>query len=299
MHLHTKNGDAFTGIFAGASLEGQDPSYLLKMVRPTSKSVSNGPSHDESEYVGVGPDHAMTFGTSEVTSMLANNVPEVTTTLSQNGTSTDECRCPSLCLRSRLGAATGFRTDSDIAGNLAVRERHLQRWVPPTQGGVDMSLESAGDWDQFVTNEQQFGVKSDYDENLYTTRIDRSNPLYPMRLAEADRIAKEIEADSSHNVHVREERGQGEDDGADEEERLVGRLYRRMPMLTREKGTAVSVAMALSIPLYNRAIRTATCLPLVDRPIRKMLLLAPRLILPSSRLRLPVQAPKRKKRQLL
>ena len=84
-----------------------------------------------------------------------------------------------------------------------------------------MSLESAGDWDQFVANEQQFGVRSDYDENLYTTRIDRSNPLYPMRLAEADRIAREIEADSSTNAHMREERGQGEDDGADDEEKSV------------------------------------------------------------------------------
>ena len=84
-----------------------------------------------------------------------------------------------------------------------------------------MALESTGNWDQFAANEQQFGVKSDYDESIYTTRIDRSNPLYPMRLAEADRIAREIEADSSNNAHMREERGQGEEDGADEEERLV------------------------------------------------------------------------------
>ena len=94
-----------------------------------------------------------------------------------------------------------------------------------------MSLEPAGNWDQFEANEQQFGVRSDYDENMYTTRIDKSNPLYPMRLAEANRIAHEIEADSSTNAHMREERGQGEDDGADEEERYVYRPGRHMALL--------------------------------------------------------------------
>ena len=86
MHLSTKSGDAFTGIFAGASLEGQDPSYLFQMVKQTSKPSLNGSSsYDELDYIGVGPDHAMSFGIAEVTSMLAKNVPEVTTTPSQNG----------------------------------------------------------------------------------------------------------------------------------------------------------------------------------------------------------------------
>ena len=83
-----------------------------------------------------------------------------------------------------------------------------------------MSLESVGDWDQFKANEQRFGVKSDYDENLYTTPIDRSNPLYRMREAEAERITREIEGNTSNNAHMREERGvPQEDDGMDEEER--------------------------------------------------------------------------------
>lgn len=117
-----------------------------------------------------------------------------------------------------LGSAS-FRTDADISGNLNIRERDLQRWEPSTEPDVDLSLEQTeGSWDQFKVNEQKFGLKSDYDENIYTTTIDRSNPLYPQREAEAQRIAQEIERTSTDNVHVREERGTlKEGDGLDEE----------------------------------------------------------------------------------
>ena len=103
-----------------------------------------------------------------------------------------------------------------------MRERNLQRWEAPTSGNMDLSLESAnrGEWDQFKANEQKFGVKTDYDENIYTTRIDRSNPLYAMREREAERIAREIEGDVSSNPHVREERGH-KDEGLDEEAKFV------------------------------------------------------------------------------
>ena len=81
-----------------------------------------------------------------------------------------------------------------------------------------MSLEGPGDWDQFAANEQRFGVKTDYDETIYTTKIDRSGPLYRMRELEAERISREIVADTSSNTHLREERGlQNEDDGTEEE----------------------------------------------------------------------------------
>jgi PAB1-binding protein PBP1 len=81
-----------------------------------------------------------------------------------------------------------------------------------------MSLESSGGWDQFKTNEEKFGGKSDYNENIYTTKIDRSNPLYAIREREADRVARLIESEISTNAHMREERGGPQaDDGSDEE----------------------------------------------------------------------------------
>ena len=86
-----------------------------------------------------------------------------------------------------------------------------------------MSQESIGEWDQFAANER-FG-KSDYHEDIYTTTIDRSGPLYRMRELEAERKVREIEGDSTINAHIREERGLDiGDDGLDEEERSVSAI---------------------------------------------------------------------------
>lgn len=104
---------------------------------------------------------------------------------------------------------------------MAVRERPLQRWEPSTENDVFVSLEPTGEsWDQFQANEQKFGLKSDYNENIYTTTIDKSNPLYKQREAEAERIVQEMEGASGDNSMLKEEGGFGnEGDGLDEEER--------------------------------------------------------------------------------
>ena len=92
-----------------------------------------------------------------------------------------------------------------------------------------MSLDAnAGEWDQFKANEQRFGIRSDYDETIYTTAIDRSNPLYNLRAQEAARIAREIESSAATNSHVREERGLEDDGDEDEEEKLVGSFPARI-----------------------------------------------------------------------
>ena len=81
---------------------------------------------------------------------------------------------------------------------------------------------SNASWDQFRTNEEKFNVKSDYDESVYTTRIDKSHPRYRERELEAQRMAREIEGSVSHNSHEREERGQGDgNDGLDEEQKYA------------------------------------------------------------------------------
>lgn len=84
---------------------------------------------------------------------------------------------------------------------------------------------SGGAWDQFAENERRFGLKSDYNEDIYTTKIDKSHPLYKQRLAEADRKAREIERSVTNNAHVAEERIQdyvgGDGNGADEEDKYA------------------------------------------------------------------------------
>lgn len=90
-----------------------------------------------------------------------------------------------------------------------------------------MSLETSTDttgWDQFETNERLFGARSNYDETFYTTRIDRSDPTYKQKEAQAARIAREIEGTDVDNAHVKEERGLTVpgDAGEDEEAKYSG-----------------------------------------------------------------------------
>lgn len=103
----------------------------------------------------------------------------------------------------------------------------MQPWVAPSDSdSQDLSLEtstSGGVWDQFAANERQFGIKSTYDENIYTTQIDKSHPQYKERMAAAEKKAREIERSTASTAHVAEERVMdftgGDDAGVDEEEK--------------------------------------------------------------------------------
>ena len=125
-----------------------------------------------------------------------------------------------------IGTRGGFRTDSAISNNRAGQERTLQRWVPDLPDAQDGGLErtsNTGGWDQFEANEKLFGLKTDYDENIYTTRIDKSHPQYKERMAAADRKAREIEGSTPTTAHVAEERIMdfvgGDDKKGDEEDK--------------------------------------------------------------------------------
>lgn len=102
-----------------------------------------------------------------------------------------------------------FRTDTDISKGKVSRERELQAWQPsepPASSGVPTAHhDGVGDevtfgpgagnntsWDQFAANEQMFGVTTSFDEEVYTTKLDRSAADYKEREREARRIASEI-----------------------------------------------------------------------------------------------------------
>ncbi|KAJ5587814.1 SM domain found in ataxin-2 [Penicillium hispanicum] len=203
--ITTKSGEKFSGIFSSSTLETSDSSFLLKMVQRASQEnqpKTNGVSDVGSPYLGTAPEHIIAFDVKDVTDIAVPNVsPAEVSVKESNGTA-------------------GFRTDSDISGNLAMRERTLQRWEP--ENDVDLALESStGDtkgWDQFEANERLFGAKTNYDENLYTTRIDRSDPSYRQKQVEAARIAREIEGSDVDNPHMREERGLVAPDTGDQDE---------------------------------------------------------------------------------
>ena len=108
-------------------------------------------------------------------------------------------------------------------------ERPLKRWVPDSSvEEIDLTLEKpagAARWDQFAANEKLFGLTTDYDENIYTTKIDKSHPQYKERLAAAEKKAREIEQSATMTSHVAEERimdSAAGDDTRDEEDKYVG-----------------------------------------------------------------------------
>lgn len=47
-------------------------------------------------------------------------------------------------------------------------------------------------WDQFAVNEKLFGVKTNFDEDTYTTKLDRSGADFKEREKRAQRLANEI-----------------------------------------------------------------------------------------------------------
>ncbi|KAL2265758.1 hypothetical protein VTJ83DRAFT_6858 [Remersonia thermophila] len=125
------------------------------------------------------------------------------------------------------GNRSSFRTDSAISNSRLGTERVLKPWVPDSTFEVDGSLEkssSGGAWDQFAENERLFGLKTDYDESIYTTTINKNHPQYKERLAAAERKAREIERSAPVTAHVAEERIMdfvGGDD-RDEEDKYSG-----------------------------------------------------------------------------
>lgn len=92
----------------------------------------------------------------------------------------------------------------------------MKPWQPAPDDNLEANLTSGGGgqhWDQFETNERLYGVRSDYDENYYTTALDRSHPTYKQRAAQADKIAREIEKGGSQTAQDAEN-----DDGDEDEE---------------------------------------------------------------------------------
>ncbi|RQM14768.1 hypothetical protein KXD40_002944 [Peronospora effusa] len=120
--------------------------------------------------------------------------------------------------------SAGFRTDTEISGR---KEEHLygreleaaSSWLDPAldTGALEDSVpngrrysknQGKAGWNQFEANEKLFGVVSTYDENIYTTKLDKSK-ISTEQSRTAEKLAQEIEQQSAAgNFHLQEERGQ-------------------------------------------------------------------------------------------
>jgi PAB1-binding protein PBP1 len=112
--------------------------------------------------------------------------------------------------RTHVSHHAAFKTDTDISQKAgARRERELTAWPissDTTSPTVNVSFGALGDeatfgpgasgpngtWDQFAVNEKLFGVKTNFDEDLYTTKLDRNAADFKERERKAQQIANEI-----------------------------------------------------------------------------------------------------------
>jgi PAB1-binding protein PBP1 len=194
--------------FEGAYSNGPEPSCCrLSMVQQ--KNTTNGPRREQP---------AMTIQRKDIADARV-----------VAGNNKNDGRAPN-------GNRPSFRTDAAISNSRLGPDRALKAWVPEPAYEIDGSLEksSGGAWDQFAENERLFGLKTDYDENIYTTSIDKSHPQYRERLAAAERKAREIERSAPTTSHVAEERVmdfQGGEDQRDEEDKYSGVRRQDFPSL--------------------------------------------------------------------
>ena len=89
---------------------------------------------------------------------------------------------------------------------------------------INQSLEDEDDvnWDQFELNKKVYNVVSTYDENLYTTKLDKNKITEEDKIF-ADKMYNEIMNSNKDekNIHVLEDRGvvKQKDNNLDEEDK--------------------------------------------------------------------------------
>ncbi|CAO0795801.1 unnamed protein product [Mucor circinelloides] len=205
-----KDGCKFKGIFHGASTEG-DLGIALKLAQ---KIYDPNVPIDKNKTNPNPIKNTMLIFSNDLVEMNAVNVDFTTSNTETSDRNT-------------------FKTDTDISGRLDIKERELHKWAPTEDDGHDGLLEgglessdNGGSWDQFAANEKLFGLKTDFDEEIYTTPLNRSAPGYKDREKRAIKMANEIQKTATTNVHMLEERGLAVDDSGMDEEDLYGAVVR-------------------------------------------------------------------------
>ncbi|XP_042510204.1 polyadenylate-binding protein-interacting protein 4-like isoform X2 [Macadamia integrifolia] len=196
VEVQVKSGSIFSGIFHATNAE-KDFGVILKMARLTKDGSFRG-QKSFSESIGKPPSKTLIVPAKELVQIIAKGVP-----LTGNG----------LANGLQCEKQKDIMTDSLISHSHSVDVgRELERWTPDEDDLQLPDLENIFDnrwnrnWDQFETNETLFGVKSTFDEELYTTKLERGPKMRELE-KEASRIAREIEGEETQDLHLAEERG--------------------------------------------------------------------------------------------
>uniref|UniRef100_A0A1J3HPT3 Polyadenylate-binding protein-interacting protein 3 n=1 Tax=Noccaea caerulescens TaxID=107243 RepID=A0A1J3HPT3_NOCCA len=196
VEVHLKNGSVYSGIFHAVDVENNF-GIILKMASLIKEGSSRG-MKPRAPLVSKPPSKTFIIPTNELVQVVAKDLPVYSNDVS-NSVQSDK--------------PLELLTDSSISQSYHVDlERELKPWVPDEDVPDCPDLENVFDdswkrgWNQFEVNKTLFGVTSTFDEELYTTKLERGPRTRELE-EQALRIAREIEGENTRDLHVAEERG--------------------------------------------------------------------------------------------
>ncbi|RID56635.1 hypothetical protein BRARA_F00065 [Brassica rapa] len=196
VEVHLKDWSVYGGVFHAADVENSF-GIVLKMASLIREGSLPG-MKASSSLVSKPPSKILIIPSDEVVQVIAKDLP----VYSNNASNSAQCERPLELL-----------TDSSISQSTHVDlGRELERWVPDEDVPDCSDLENVFDdswkrgWNQFEVNKTLFGVTSTFDEELYTTKLERGPRTRELE-EQALRIAREIEGENTRDLHVAEERG--------------------------------------------------------------------------------------------
>ncbi|KAL4369341.1 hypothetical protein GQ457_05G035320 [Hibiscus cannabinus] len=216
VEVHVKNGSIYTGIFHATDAE-KDFGVILKMARMIKEGTLQG-NKAVSEFVSKAPTKNLIIPAKELVQVIAKDVA-----VTSDGFASEL----------QHEKHHELLIDSVISQSHHVgMERELEPWVPDEEYPQRPELENVfasswnRNWDQFETNQKLFGVQSTFNEELYTTKLEKGPQMRELE-KEAIRIAREIEGEETQDLHLAEERGFDLHDNFDiDEETRYSSVYR-------------------------------------------------------------------------
>ncbi|KAG6418359.1 hypothetical protein SASPL_120562 [Salvia splendens] len=209
VEVQVMDGSVFSGIFHATNAE--DFGIVLKMAHLI-KDGSQG-KKDISDALSNPSPKTLIIPANDLIQVIAKGVPVMRDGLSNE---------------LQYERQQELLTDSCISQSRHVDlGRELERWIPDENNPSYPDLENIFDspwkrgWDQFEANATLFGVKSTFNEELYTTKLEKGPQMRELE-KEAMRIAREIEGEDTGDLHLAEERGRQLDESVelDEETRF-------------------------------------------------------------------------------
>ncbi|KAJ6394478.1 hypothetical protein OIU77_023645 [Salix suchowensis] len=205
VEVQLKNGSVYSGTCYTTNAE-KEFAIVLKMARLVKDDSLRG---QKAECVSKAPSKTLILPGKEVVQVVAK---DVSVTIDGMSNELQHAKQQEIMIDSFISRS-----------QLVETERELEPWVPdkdePQCPELDNIFEGHWNrgWDQFETNEMLFGVKSTFDEELYTTKLERGPQMKDLE-REAVRIAREIEGEETRDLHLAEERGIHLDESFDVDE---------------------------------------------------------------------------------